>query len=74
MARTRRCSAASPWMSYAFHRSGKCRPKDVAAYALMVGVAGEARRWNCQCGERLPKRIPRCAKACGTRYKRKAID
>jgi len=54
---------------YAFIGAGSVVTKDVAAYALMVGVPAKRVGWMCQCGERLPETNPEVCKACGTRYK-----
>ena len=54
---------------YAFIGAGSVVTKDVAAYALMVGVPARRVGWMCRCGERLPDKNPDSCKVCGTRYK-----
>ena len=54
---------------YAFIGAGSVVTKDVAAYALMVGVPARRVGWMCQCGERLPDKNPDSCRVCGTRYK-----
>ena len=53
---------------YAFVGAGSVVTKDVAAYALVVGVPARRVGWMCQCGERLPDKNPEACKVCGTRY------
>jgi len=61
---------------YAFVGAGAVVTRDVAPYALVVGVPAARVGWMCQCGERLATPTPaaggaaspvRCA-ACGTGY------
>jgi UDP-2-acetamido-3-amino-2,3-dideoxy-glucuronate N-acetyltransferase len=54
---------------YAFIGAASVVTKDVAAYALMVGVPARRVGWMCQCGERLPDMNPEACKVCGTRYR-----
>jgi len=53
---------------YAFIGAGAVITKDVAAYALMVGVPARRIGWMCQCGERLPDEPPMTCDVCGTSY------
>jgi len=53
---------------YAFVGAGAVVTKDVAAYALIVGVPGRRLGWICRCGVRLPSGArPVCAN-CGQVY------
>ena len=54
---------------YAFVGAGSVITRDVAAYALVVGVPAKRIGWMCQCGERLPDKNPGACKVCGTTYK-----
>jgi UDP-2-acetamido-3-amino-2,3-dideoxy-glucuronate N-acetyltransferase len=58
--------------AYALVGAGAVVTKDVAPYALMVGVPAKSIGWVCQCGERLPDdaaaRGARCT-SCGTGYR-----
>jgi UDP-2-acetamido-3-amino-2,3-dideoxy-glucuronate N-acetyltransferase len=53
---------------YAFIGAGAVVSKDVAAYALMVGVPARRLGWMCQCGERLPDSGAGMCAACGSVY------
>lgn len=54
--------------AYAMVGAGAVVTRDVAAYALVVGVPARRRGWVCACGERLPEGVaPGCAR-CGASY------
>jgi UDP-2-acetamido-3-amino-2,3-dideoxy-glucuronate N-acetyltransferase len=53
---------------YAFIGAGSVVTRNVAPYALMVGVPARKIGWMCQCGERLAETDPTRCKSCGTRY------
>jgi UDP-2-acetamido-3-amino-2,3-dideoxy-glucuronate N-acetyltransferase len=63
---------------YCFVGAGAVVAKDVAAYALVVGVPARRAGWMCQCGERLPDHpssdvaSPTACRACGATYAMRA--
>jgi UDP-2-acetamido-3-amino-2,3-dideoxy-glucuronate N-acetyltransferase len=54
---------------YAFVGAGSVVTRNVAPYALVVGVPARKIGWMCQCGERLPDDDPNTCKVCGTKYR-----
>lgn len=53
---------------YCFVGAGAVVAKNVAPYALMVGVPARRVGWICECGERLSGADEPVCKACGKRY------
>ena len=59
---------------YCFVGAGAVVAKDVAPYALVIGVPARRAGWMCQCGERLPDHpssdasSPTTCPACGAAY------
>ena len=55
---------------YSFVGAGAVVTKDVAPYALVVGMPARRVGWMCQCGERLPDSGVGTCRACGSSYQR----
>ncbi|MBF0216682.1 MAG: N-acetyltransferase [Candidatus Omnitrophica bacterium] len=54
---------------YAFVGAGAVVTKDVAPYALVVGVPARQKGWACKCGVPLEEEDDRCAcRRCGAEY------
>ena len=57
---------------YAFVAAGAVVPKDIPAYALVVGVPARRIGWACRCGETLPQADTQgttTCHACGNQYR-----
>lgn len=53
---------------FCFIGAGAVVSKDVAPYALMVGVPARRVGWVCECGEKLPQDAAPGCEACGKQY------